>query len=166
MTATKSLGLADELRRALKVVSPAQSNGAAATVESSSGTDIRTLDFAIMTSAYPPPRCTPVSCWFRQFIRSPSRQALQYPQLPPKNPTPTRSPTFQPSTSAPSCFDSPDRFVPGHRRPAKRQRALHGSGVGVTDATVLDTYADFACRRVCEQRLGKLHLSAAHDLYS
>src|SRR5262249_8717895 len=49
--ATRSPALAGALRRALKVVTPAQRSGAASTESSSSGTEIRPLALAIITSA-------------------------------------------------------------------------------------------------------------------
>src|SRR2546422_2318859 len=55
-----------------------------------------------------PPRSTlfPYTTLFRsQFTRSPARQGTQCPQLPPRNPTPTRWPTVQPSTPSPSASD-------------------------------------------------------------
>ena len=53
-TATRSPAFAGAFRRALNVVIPAQSNGAASTDERSSGIDTSPLAFAIITSAYPP----------------------------------------------------------------------------------------------------------------
>ena len=61
LTATSSAAFAGDSRIALNVVRPAQRRGAASTAESSSGTEISPVDFATITSAYPPSRCTPVN---------------------------------------------------------------------------------------------------------
>ena len=51
----------------------------------------------------------------RQFTRSPLRQNSQYPQAPPRNPTPTRWPTAQPCTLEPSMSILPTTSWPGTR---------------------------------------------------
>src|ERR1700681_2529047 len=48
-----------------------------------------------------------------QFTRSPSRQYTQYPQLPPRKPTPTRWPIFQPWTPSPIASIRPTASWPG-----------------------------------------------------
>src|SRR5215469_7689281 len=57
----------------------------------------------------------PVYSWFRQFTRSPFRQNSQYPQEPPRKPTPIRSPTAQPCTPEPRASIRPTTSCPGTR---------------------------------------------------
>src|SRR5271163_2125302 len=64
-----------------------------------------------------------------QFTRSPSRQYSQCPQLPPRKPTPTRSPTAQPSTSLPIASIRPTASWPG----------TLGHWIGNTPSTVAES---------------------------
>src|SRR5262252_2830614 len=57
----------------------------------------------------------PVYSWLRQFTRSPLRQNSQYPQEPPRKPTPTRCPTAQPWTPGPRASIRPTTSCPGTR---------------------------------------------------
>src|SRR5215469_9058274 len=71
----------------------------------------------------------PVNSWLRQFTRSPFRQNSQYPQEPPRKPTPTRWPTAQPWTPGPRASIRPTASCPGTR----------GQSIGNKPSTVAES---------------------------
>src|SRR6202142_4024373 len=110
------------LRSALKVVMPAHTKGAASSDLSSSGMRASARASAIIISAYPPSLVTPVIMGFWQYAVSPRRQVSQVPSSPPKNPTPTRWPTFQVVTRRPTS--SMRQLLHGPAHADTRRRAV------------------------------------------
>src|SRR6202041_2604886 len=115
-TATTSPGPTPEFRRELNVVTPAHTAGPALTGVTSSGISASAAACAIMYSAYPPSLEMPVT-WrsTRHSPKYPRRQESQEPQCPAYQPTPTRSPTFQPFTPSPIASRTPATSCPGMR---------------------------------------------------
>src|SRR5882757_2991980 len=125
-TATVSPGRACACRSALNAVVPPHINGAASSKVSPSGIRATASCGATTYSAYPPSYDIPTIVRLRQLVKSPRRQYSQVKSTPPDQPTPTRWPTSQTSTPAPTASTTPAISCPGTRGNLVPNRALRG----------------------------------------